>query len=284
MSIGPSERILEPLDLTDGFQVRRLRRVDPPAEALARSSGVHGVYVTNALAAGQAAGLLFERRGSAAVVAWFGPRGNLVLVCSSDVAGYEDQVADHVLQSSLTWRIALGDGALVDALRRRGKRSVLTHRKQIYYAGSAGHAASEWIREDLRVPSAGDRERLARATLALNAADLNIAPDRVDRRWLYNTIDDRIRERTTRVFGAVGALESKVDFGSAGPGGIVLEGVYTFPESRGKGLGASIVATCMAESDVETSLHVAEDNYPARRAYERAGMRQVGDCKLLLLG
>ena len=29
--------------------------MDAPAAALARSSGVHGVYVTNALAAGQAA-------------------------------------------------------------------------------------------------------------------------------------------------------------------------------------------------------------------------------------
>jgi predicted GNAT family acetyltransferase len=31
------------------------------------------------------------------------------------------------------------------------------------------------------------------------------------------------------------------------------------------------------------SLHVAEHNRAARSAYERAGMREVGSCRLLLL-
>ena len=284
LSIGRRERILEALAPTDELRARRLRREDAPAAALAEAAGVHGVYVRNALDAGQAVGLVFELRGEVVVVAWFGPRGNLVLIRAVGASLSEELVADEVLKSRLTWRIALGDAGLVDALQRRRRHAVLTYRNQIYYAGVASDAAPELIRGDVRSPSISDRERLARATLALNASDLNIAPERVDRRWLHNTIDERIREGSTRVIGEAGALQAKLDFGSSGRGGVILEGVYTFPESRGRGFAAGLVATCMAASPVETSLHVAEDNLAARAAYERAGMREVGACRLLLLG
>ena len=118
----------------------------------------------------------------------------------------------------------------------------------------------------------------------LNASDLNIAPERVDRRWLYSTIDARTRDGSTQVLGPVGGLWTKLDFGSVGAAGDVLEGVFTFPEQRGRGLAAELVASCMARSDAAVSLHVAEHNAAARRCYERAGMQVAGRCRLLLLG
>ncbi|MEC7724842.1 MAG: GNAT family N-acetyltransferase, partial [Planctomycetota bacterium] len=74
------------------------------------------------------------------------------------------------------------------------------------------------------------------------------------------------------------------DLGSQGPAGDVLEGVYTFPEHRGRGYATSLVAGAMAANDTPASLHVAAHNAPARRAYEAAGMREAGTCRLLLLG
>ena len=143
---------------------------------------------------------------------------HLVLVCSRDVAGHEIQVADHVLKSGLTWRIALGNGPLVDALRRRGKRSVLTHRKQIYYAGGADQAAREWVREDLRAPSAGD------FTLGRIAAAADVGA-RLDAR----------APRSVEQMGAALALREaaygaapyapKGDIGDLRPGTYYLEGV-----------------------------------------------------------
>lgn len=264
--------------------MRRLRRGDDSARALAQAAGVHGVYVCNALSEGLSDGFVFAVDGEECGVAWFGPRGNLVIVSDERVVGHEREIAAQVLRGRWSWRIVLGDTGLVDALAAAVPRGKLAHRDQVYYVGDRQSADPKHVRDDLRLPVCEDRERLARATLALNASDLNIAPDRVDRRWLYNTIDDRIHDGTTRVIGPVGGLWSKLDFGSDGPGGVVIEGVFTFPERRGRGLGADLVASCMAQASGVVSLHVAEHNRAARRSYERAGMREAGRCRLLLLG
>ncbi|MFN3240364.1 MAG: GNAT family N-acetyltransferase [Planctomycetota bacterium] len=269
---------------SEGLQVRRLRRGDDAAAALAEAAGVHGVYVRNALSEGLSDGFVFAVDGRDCGVAWFGPRGNLVVVSDQRAHGHERDLAAQVLRARWSWRIVLGDAGLVDALAAVVPRRALAHRDQIYYCGGPDDANPKHVRDDLREPEREDRERLARATLALNASDLNIAPDRVDRRWLYSTIDDRIHDGTTRVLGPVGGLWSKLDFGSQGPGGVVIEGVYTFPERRGRGLGADLVASCMAQSRGAVSLHVAEHNRAARRSYERAGLREAGRCRLLLLG
>ena len=140
------------------------------------------------------------------------------------------------------------------------------------------------MRADVRAAQRGDRDRLVQATLLLNASDLNIDPARVDRRWLRDTIDERIADGTTRVLGPVGAPGCKLDIGSDGPGGAVIEGVFTFPEVRGQGLAAALVASCLAAATGVVSLHVGQHNRPARSAYERSGMHEQGRCRLLLLG
>lgn len=267
-----------------GLEARKLRKNDEVGLALATSAGVPGVYVHNALAEGLRDGLVFSVDGDACGLAWFGPRGNLVIVGNERLQGHERAVADHVRASGLPWRIVMGDTAIVDALGENLPRTPLAQRTQVYYVGTRQDVSSSLVREDMRLPEPRDRERLARATLALNASDLNIAPSRVDRRWLYKMIDERIADGSTRVIGPTGELWCKLDLGSDGPGGPVLEGVFTFPDRRGRGLGSALVATCIAESELPVCLHVAEHNRAARSAYERAGMREVATCRLLLLG
>jgi len=281
--IGPRHWILESLASSDGLRVRRLRRGDEAAATLARASGAHGVYVNNALMEARVDGAVFEVDGAAAGAAWFGPRGNLVVVSDERLAEFRQQVAAHVIRSRCGWRIMLGAAPLVDAVAEQIQRPALAHRDQVYYVGGRADADAGLVRADVREAAREDRERLARATLALNASDLNIAPERVDRRWLYSTIDARTRDGSTRVLGPVGGIWAKLDFGSVGAAGCVLEGVFTFPEQRGRGLGAQLVATCMSRADVGVSLHVAEHNDAARRCYERAGMAEAGRCRLLLL-
>lgn len=263
---------------------RKLRKNDAIGLALAEAATVHGVYVRNALSVGLRDGLVFSRDKEACGLAWFGPRGNLVIVTDERLRGGERQIADHIRSSGLPWRIAMGDAAVVDVLGENLPRTPLAQRTQIYYVGTPGEVLAKLVRDDVRQPVPLDRERLARATLALNASDLNIAPGRVDRRWLYKMIDERIDDGSTRVVGPPGELWCKLDYGSDGPGGPVLEGVFTFPDRRGRGLGSALVATCIAESELPVCLHVAEHNRAARSAYERAGMREVATCRLLLLG
>lgn len=273
----------------DPLQVRPLAAGDPVAMQLAERAGAHGIYVRNALAQGEHDGLVFELDGAAVALAWFGARGNLVLIerCHGDAPGARgyaiEALAGHVRRVRRAWRIVLGDSATVAALAD-DRRPCLAHRTQIYYQGDSRTANAALVRDDVRHPTRADRERLARATLSLNDSDLNIPPARVDRSWLYDTIDERIENGTTWCLGPVGQLWSKLDHGSCGPAGNVLEGVFTFPERRGRGLGSELVATTLAREPVGCALHVAADNFAARRAYERAGMSECGSCSLLLFG
>ncbi len=254
---------------------------DPKALALAAAAGVHGVYVGNALARAEGSGLMLLHGGSEAGLCWFGARGNLVVIAPDlDPAG----VATAIQKSRLPFRLAMGPTAVVDALAALCTRPPLVLRDQCYYRARPTDAVLDLVSAAVRPAQRGDRDRLAQATLLLNQSDLNIDPRRVDRRWLRDTIDERIADGSTHVLGDVGAFASKLDFGSDGPAGQVIEGVFTFPQLRGNGTASRLVASCIAAAQQLVCLHVGEHNRPARRAYERAGMTAVDRCRLLLIG
>ncbi|MBL8728389.1 MAG: GNAT family N-acetyltransferase [Planctomycetes bacterium] len=267
------------------FTTRALVADDTEAEAMARRAGAHGIYVTNAFANGECDGFVCSHDGRDSVLCWFGARGNVVLIGPDELEPAAiAAVIDQILQRRRSWRIVMGPRPLVEALRARTAAKPLVLRDQVYYRGSAATAAQELVRGDVRAAERADRDRLVQATLLLNASDLHIPPSQVDRRWLRDTIDERIADGTTRVLGPVGSVHCKLDLGSRGPGGTVIEGVFTFPEQRGRGLAAALVASQLAAEPGASCLHVGVHNAPARAAYARAGMAEVGRCHLLLLG
>ncbi|MBL8756242.1 MAG: GNAT family N-acetyltransferase [Planctomycetes bacterium] len=264
--------------------IRELAGDDRAAVALAVAAGAHGVYVQNALARGEGEGFVLSGDGRDAVLAWTGPRGNLVLVGSGELAPRAVvRTVDELFLRRRPWRIAMGPAAVVDALRERLQAAPLAFRDQVYYAGSAATVARAHVRADMRPAQRADRDRLVQATLLLNQSDLNVDPARVDRRWLRDTIDERILAGTTLVLGPLGGPWCKLDLGSDGPGGRMIEGVFTFPEQRGQGLATALVASCLAAAPAGVCLHVGKHNRPARAAYERSGMQAAGGCRLLLL-
>lgn len=267
------------------FTTRALLADDAEAEAMAQHAGAHGVYVANAFANGDIDGFVCSREGHAPVLCWFGARGNAVLIGPDAVEPpMVDAVTEAIVRHRRTWRIVMGPRVLVEALRARVPQTPLVLRDQVYYQGSAATAADDLRRDDVRSAQRADRDRLVQATLLLNHSDLNIAPAQVDRRWLRDTIDERIADGSTRVIGPLGSVHCKLDLGSHGPGGTVLEGVFTFPDQRGRGLATALVASQLVAAKGASCLHVGVHNTPARAAYERAGMAEVGRCHLLLLG
>lgn len=263
--------------------IREVASGDAVAVAMAMAAGPHGVYVRNALAAAEGVAFVAGRSGPPEALVWAGPRGNLVAVVEPAAEpALAAPLADEVARRELAWRIAMGPAPLLGALRDRLVRAPLAHRTQVYCVGDARTAAVDERRADVRRAQRADRERLMQATLMLNESDLNVDPARVDRRWLRDTIDERIADGTTLVIGPPGAVHCKLDLGSDGPGGLVVEGVFTFPEHRGRGLAASLVAAALAEASGPVCLHVGERNLPARRAYAAAGMVETGRCTLLL--
>lgn len=265
--------------------IRELLCDDDRALAMARGAGPHGVYVWNALAAGVGEGFVLADalHGGDALV-WIGPRGNVVVIASEPTPpSIAARLADEIVARRRPWRIAMGPAPAIDALRERLAVAPLTCRDQVYYDGDAASVAPQHVRDDVRRAQRADRDRLVQATLALNASDLNVDPARVDRRWLRDTIDERIAEGTTHVIGPLGGVHCKLDIGSSGPGGSVIEGVFTFPDERGKGLATGLVATCVRTLGGRACLHVGKHNRQARAAYEAAGLREAGGCRLLLL-
>ena len=187
--------------------------------------------------------------------------------------------------SGFRWRIVLGPQPVVEALRRRSDAPPLVHRTQVYYGVEPAAVRQDRLRDDVRPAQRQDVKALVRATLHLNETDLGVEAWRVSKDWVKQNVKLRILEGTTLVIGPAGAPKAKLDIGSRGPAGSILEGVYTMPEFRGKGYAAGLVATVAhraGEASGIVGLHVAADNLAARQAYENAGMREMGRCGLLL--
>ncbi|MBM3974482.1 MAG: GNAT family N-acetyltransferase [Planctomycetes bacterium] len=256
---------------------------DAEALALVAAAGVHGAYVHNSLVDGEGAGFVLAAAGRTAALAWHGPRGNLIVVAEPAAAEFAaTRLVDEVAQRQWSWRIAMGPEPALARLHDRLAKPPLCWRDQVYYRGERATAASPRPVVEVRRAQRADRDRLAQATLALNHGDLNVDPARVDRRWLRDSVDERIAKGDTLVIGPPGAFWCKLDHGSRGPGGVVIEGVFTFPEHRGQGLASALVAASIAECGEPSILHVSRHNLPARAAYEAAGMVEAGACKLLL--
>lgn len=258
-------------------------------------AGAHGVYVRNALAEpggddGDDLLGFFDGEGVMQSLAWFGARGNLVVV-SRDPERPEPEPEDcarAVFGHGAQWRIALGPRPILDALRRRDGRTALVDRQQVYYAFAASDGiAADRLRDDVRLAQRADVRALVRAALDLNESDLHVPAWRVHRGWLRDSVRRRVREQRTWVIGPPGEPVCKLDIGSRGAAGVVIEGVHTALDARGRGLASGLVASVAQRLLPETEtvcLHVAAENRPARRAYEAAGMQAAGECRLLLRG
>lgn len=274
------------------------RLADPADRAevleLAAAQGPHGVYLGNDVAA-DARGELLSARGLALYgrdrvlgLAWFGVRGNLVIVLADDARLDTSRVAVAIVRSQLDWRIALGPRPLIEALAAMQSAAPLVVREQVYYVADRALVEACPVSPEVRAPERTDVEALVGASLELNRVDLKLDPSRVSRRWLRDSTRDRVRDGTSLVLGPRGTPWAKLDVGSEGPYGAVVEGVFTVPAQRGRGYAAQLVhaaaRAALARGRPCVCLHVAADNAPARHSYERAGLRAARSVGLLLRG
>jgi GNAT superfamily N-acetyltransferase len=272
----------------EAFTVRRLTVADrADARELAEQAGVMGVYVVNSLASPHIDDRALGIHGPDDVLiglAWLGFRGNLIVLTRRPFDP-TSLVATLSSPAYHGWRVALGPDDFVRALVLRERQLPLVDRTQVFYAatsppppGTSPFVVRPAVRADVPV--------LVEAALDLSESDLNVPAWRVHRAWLRDSVRRRIREKRTFVIGDVGDPICKLDIGSRGPAGVVLEGVHTRRGQRGRGLAAALVADVLRRELEEhrglVCLHVGAENGSARAAYERAGMEQVGSCRLML--
>ncbi len=271
------------------YNTRPLATTEVPAAlGLANAVGVHGVYLYNVLAAHPDLGpeaeiLALHGREQLLGLAYFGPRGNLLVVHREPLD--PEALARAMLDALWPWRIVLAAAPVVAQLVRVGGLRPLVDREQIYYSITGDRLGDGVATAEVRRGKKKDLNALMEAALHLNETDLNVDRWRVDRDWLKGNTKTRIRQGTTFVMGPVGKPVAKLDLGSVGPAGVVIEGVYTWPAMRGRGFAASLIAAVAGLYLVDrplVCLHVAASNTAARRSYEKCGMQQVASCQLML--
>ena len=124
------------------------------------------------------------------------------------------------------------------------------------------------------------------AAAAMFAEELGVAPGEGGAGHYRSRIAGLIREN--KAFGVFdhGEVVFKADFGAVSPRTCQIQGVWTRPDLRGRGLGhAAMVgvldrALAVAPS---ASLYVNDFNEPARRMYARLGMREIAVLSTVLL-
>jgi len=137
-----------------------------------------------------------------------------------------------------------------------------------------------------RAAGESDIEWLTEASLQLNEEDLGIPAHTVDQRRLRSRIEQRLGEGCTFIVDSGGRPASKLEVGSEGPAGALIEGVFTEPRFRGCGLARGLVAAVsrrLLARWPRVGLHVGRGNIPALRAYHASGFEEVADLRLSLI-
>lgn len=190
--------------------------------------GAAAVTYTAALEAGQLVGV--------AVVA---AKGGLVLPCVADPATAQE--LGRQLAEKVRLRGALGERAAVDALLRglacgRPRLS----RIQRLFAASADDLGP-FVCPELRAAEAADAPQL----VALDAAAVQEAfggdPLAADARAFARRVAVRVAAGRTFVYAEGGKILVKVDIGARSRHGAELEGLYTLPAARRRGLATNVL-------------------------------------------
>lgn len=259
--------------------------------ALLRTSRGEATYVGNDLAReplrrrlGRQALGVFGPRGLSAVC-WFGGRSNLLIAVAPGAVVDSAQLAEALQAHGEYWRIALGPPPILAALAAAAPARTRILRTQIFCEAEREREVAT-VARSMRGAVRADLAWLVTAAVELNRTDLGLRPEEVSERWVRDAARARLSAGMTFVVGPRGAPLAKLDLGSAGPAGVVIEGVYTDPHARGQGVGAGLVAAvCQRElrgGAPHVTLHVDRDNAAARACYARAGMREVAESGLLL--
>ncbi len=90
----------------------------------------------------------------------------------------------------------------------------------------------------------------------------------------YGTEDFVVKQETIMARRGVRAFMAGEDGFAAlavGPGAVEIESLFVTPSARGRGLGASLIATALAAGGEDVAWVVADDEGQARPLYERLG-------------
>jgi hypothetical protein len=124
-------------------------------------------------------------------------------------------------------------------------------------------------------------DTLLPACIAMFTEEVGVSPVAADGGALYRArVAELIAEGRAFALVENGVVKFKAEIGSATAAACQIQGVWTEPSLRGRGLGtrgtAAVVDFALDSVAPVVSLYVNDYNLPARRAYERVGFTTVG--------
>ena len=129
-------------------------------------------------------------------------------------------------------------------------------------------------------------EVVTRAQASMTEEDLLIPRHRIDLRRLREISARRIKAGKVWVISEGEEMVFKTEESARSDDGILVGGVYTHPDHRGKSLATRGIASWSEKVFKEgfelMALHVNSDNIAAIKAYERVGFRRHSELRLML--
>ncbi|SFT74344.1 hypothetical protein SAMN05660657_02754 [Geodermatophilus amargosae] len=119
------------------------------------------------------------------------------------------------------------------------------------------------------------------AAVAMFTEEVGVSPLRVDGGVGYRArVEDLVRAGQSLAWIEDGRVLFKAEIGAVSRAACQVQGVWTAPEWRGRGIGAAGMAAVVeyARTSIApvVSLYVNDYNAPARAVYTRVGFREVG--------
>lgn len=223
--------------------------------------------------------------GALTGVAFFGHRKGVVLAGAHE--GFIRSATELALGEESDWILLVAPREPSDRFlshyRWRGRPTHINRIQDFYIAQEADRTIE---RAALRRAERSDLDEVVEMSEQMLIEDFRLTSENLSRDAMRESMERKIEDGRTWVLAERGETVFKVDVAAQFAGGSQIEGVYTKPHRRGRGIARRALATLIDDllnSTAFVSLHVDHENIPAKRAYEKAGFRRYSEFRLVLL-
>lgn len=218
-------------------------------------------------------------------VAFFGHRKGMVL--SGESEEFIRSATELALGGESDWILLVAprdpSDRFLSHYRWRGRPTHVNRVQDFYVAQEAAPVAG---RTPLRRAEPSDLDDVVAMSEQMLMEDFRLPPGSLSREAMRESMQQKIADGRTWVLEDRDEIVFKIDVSAQCSGGAQVEGVFTRPHRRGRGFARRGVAA-LTEELLKTSsfvtLHVDQENVPAKRAYEKAGFRRFSEFRLVLL-
>ena len=186
-------------------------------------------------------------------------------------------------------RVILGSKTLIDSLwprlEKQGLRARLNHQQLMYVVDRPSFKPSEEPLR-LRLATEGDLGELVTASAAMAKEESKDDAQARNPLRFKDRIQTRLKKKRDFIYSSEGCLSFKASVSAMAEQGGQLEGIYTAPQFRRKGLarnGTSYVTQWVLDRADRAMLLVNDENTSARKIYESLGYQAEHESRTIFI-